>query len=67
MAVKTPKPQPSIRTKVCSVCGGSYTYPEAGSRATRHHCALCVDLSGHAKKVLGRMAKRISALEKKLK
>ncbi len=67
MAVKTPKPQPATRDKICSVCGEKYIYPEAGSKATRHHCALCVDLSAHAKKVLGRLAKRVSALEKKLK
>lgn len=67
MAVKIPKPQPSTRSKVCSVCGESYTYPEPGNKATRHHCGLCVDLSPHAKKVLGRLAKRVSSLEKQLK
>ncbi|HSH10081.1 MAG TPA: hypothetical protein VK995_06805 [Oceanipulchritudo sp.] len=66
MAVKIPKPQPAIREKTCQVCGESYTYPEAGSLATRFHCELCVGLSEHSKKVLGRMAKRITSLEKSI-
>jgi len=64
MAVKTPKPQPATREKTCQVCGESYVYPEPGSPATRFHCELCVALSAHDKKVLGRLAKRISVLEK---
>ena len=64
MAVKQPKPQPATRDKTCSVCGETYVYPEPGSPATRFHCELCVGLSAHAKKVLGRLSKRITSLEK---
>ena len=67
MAVKIPKPQPATKEKTCQVCGESYVYPEPGSRGTRFHCELCVDLSNHAKKVLGRLSKRISSLEKQIK
>ena len=64
MAVKTPKPQPATRQKTCQVCGEAYVYPQPGSLATRFHCELCVALSAHDKKVLGRLAKRITSLEK---
>jgi len=66
MAVKIPKPQPATKEKTCQVCGTPYTYPEPGVRSTRFHCELCVELSAHGKKVLGRMAKRITSLEKQI-
>ena len=66
MAIRTPKPQPATKEKTCQVCGEKYTYTEPGIRSTRFHCELCTGLSDHAKKILGRMAKRITTLEKKL-
>lgn len=64
MPVKKPRPQPATREKTCAVCGEAYTYPEPGSPATRHLCALCCELSARQRKVLTRMGKRIQSLER---
>ena len=66
MPEKKIKIQPATRDKTCQVCGESYVYPEINSSATRFHCELCVELSPVQRKVLGRMAKRISSIERKL-
>ncbi len=64
MPAKKLKPQPATREKTCTVCGVTYTYPEAGSAATRHVCELCSGLSAPHHKVLVRMTKRIQTLER---
>lgn len=62
--MKEPRLQPATRDKTCQICGTVYTYPEVGSPATRFHCELCAPLPASLRKVLGRMAKRLSQLER---
>ena len=64
MPAKKLKPQPATREKTCTICGVTYTYPEASSAATRHVCELCSGLSVPHRKVLVRMTKRIQTLER---
>ncbi|MGA1204798.1 MAG: hypothetical protein ACO3ZW_03175 [Opitutales bacterium] len=64
---KEPRIQPATKEKACQVCGISYVYPELNSQATRFHCELCAGLSPLHRRVMGRMAKRIQSLERKLK
>lgn len=67
MTVKKIKLQPATRDKTCQICGEPYVYPEKNSDATRFHCEVCAGLSPAHRKILGRMAKRIASLERKLK
>lgn len=64
MSVKTPRPQPATREKICRICGADYIYPVKDSAATRHVCELCSDLPMHQRKVLTRMSQRIEKLER---
>jgi uncharacterized Zn ribbon protein len=65
--MKAPRLQPATKDKTCQICGSEYTYPEKGSNATRFHCDQCADLPPAQKKILTKMAKRITALERKFK
>ncbi|NDV63470.1 hypothetical protein G0Q06_13475 [Puniceicoccales bacterium CK1056] len=67
MPEKKIKLQPATRDKKCQVCGAPYVYPEQNSNATRFHCEVCAQLPPAHRKILGRMAKRIDSLERKLK
>jgi hypothetical protein len=67
MPEKKIKLQPATREKKCQICGESYIYPEKNSNATRFHCEVCVELPPAHRKILGRMAKRIELLERKIK
>ncbi len=67
MAKKTPRLLPASKEKNCQICGTEYTYPEKGSKATRFHCEVCSELPPLHKKIMGKLAKRIQSLERKLK
>ncbi len=67
MARKEPRLQPATKEKKCQICGTEYTYPQKDSRSTRFHCELCAELPPTQRKVMGRLAKRVQMLERKLK
>jgi len=59
-----PKEQPETRIRRCGVCGVDHEYPLLGVKSTRFHCEDCAALPGATRKILGRMSKRITVLEK---
>lgn len=67
MANKEPRLLPATKEKSCQICGTEYTYPEINTKSTRFNCEVCAELPPLQKKILTRMAKRIQALERKLK
>ena len=67
MTTKTPRLLPASKEKNCTICGAEYTYPQKDSKATRFHCEVCTELSPLHKKIMGKLAKRIQSLERKLK
>lgn len=67
MAKKEPRLQPASKDKKCQICGTEYTYPQKDSKSTRFQCEVCAELPPLHKKIMTRMAKRITSLERKLK
>ena len=67
MARKEMPLQPATKEKKCQVCGTEYIYPEKGSPSTRFHCEVCAGLPEAVRKAMGRLAKRVQELERKLK
>jgi len=57
------KPQPATRIRTCRSCGEQFEYPLKGVAATRHHCAHCVLVPEHLRKVNERLLLRIQKLE----
>lgn len=58
-----PKLQPATRIRTCLACGTQYEYPLKESRASRHHCDLCIDLPNPTRKALEKLSARIRKLE----
>lgn len=67
MSNKTTRLLPASKEKQCTICGTEYTYPEKDSKSTRFHCEGCAELPPLHKKIMGKLAKRIQSLERKLK
>ena len=57
------KPQPATRIRTCRACGTKIEYPIKGDPSTRHHCAECVAVPAHLRKVSERLLLRIQKLE----
>ena len=61
-----PVPSPTGRQRTCRACGKKFDYPVKGSAATRHHCEDCVVVPPETRKIIERLALRVTQLERQL-
>ena len=55
-----------VSRRPCKACGAWYTYPVAGSAATRFHCVACGALPTPVRKTFEQLTRRVNQLEKQL-